>query len=69
MIKYKIYELSRTTMGEIYDDIPPRNRFFINESSINDPVEGYDTEQEALDRISQAGVSGKNYTVLKDVTL
>ena len=69
MIKYKIYELTRTTMGEIYDDTPPRNRFFINESDINDPHVGYDTEQEALDRINQAGIPGKNYTVLKDVTL
>lgn len=59
-MKYKIYQLSETTMGEINLGL---NRYFINESSINEEG-GYDSEQQCIDRINAVGESEIQYTIL-----
>jgi len=63
-MKYKIYEMVKTTMGEFYNDHPPSGRFFLEDSDLNETVEGYSTFDEASDRIISAGVSGVRYTIL-----
>lgn len=64
MIKYKIYEMVKTTIEQRTENFTPIDRFIVEESTINDSGCGFDSFEEALSRIENVGYDYVNYTIL-----
>ena len=61
-IRYKIYEMVKTTIEERQGDFEHSDRFILEESTINDW--GFDSFEEAAEEIANRGYDYINYTIL-----
>ena len=63
-IRYKIYEMVKTTIEERQENFEPIKRFIVEEATINDWGCGFDSFEEAAQAIANRGDHYINYTIL-----